>query len=49
MNLDEDDDTSNDLCSRNSYSKPIRNAAIAARNKLKVWLDYDDDVLLRSI
>jgi len=26
-----------------------RNAAIAARNKLKVWLDPDDDVLLGSV
>jgi len=48
MNLDEDDDISHDLCSRNS--QPTRNATIAAKNKLKVWLyPDDDDVLLGSV
>ena len=47
MTLDdeESDEVSEDLC----RSHPTRKAAIAARNKLKVWLDPDDDVLLGSV
>ena len=42
---DESDEVSEDLC----RSHPTRKAAIAARNRLKVWLDPDDDVLLGSV
>ena len=46
INLDEND-TSHDFCSRNSQL--TRKIAIAAGNKLKVWLDPDDDFLLGSV
>ena len=42
---EESDEVSEDLC----RSHPTRKAAIAARNRLKVWLDPDDDVLLGSV
>ena len=47
MTLDdeESDEISEDLCRSHS----TRKAAIAAKNRLKVWLDPDDDVLLGSV
>ena len=47
MTLDdeESDEISEDLCRGHS----TRKAAIAAKNRLKVWLDPDDDVLLGSV
>ena len=42
---EESDEVSEDLC----RSHPTHKAAIAARNRLKVWLDLDDDVLLGSV
>ena len=45
QNMTLDDEVSEDLCK----SHPTRKAAIAARNRLKVWLDPDDDVLLGSV
>ena len=47
INSDEDEDISHDVCSRNS--QPTQNAAISARKKLKVWLDPDDNDVLRSV
>ena len=47
MTLDdeESDEISEDLCRSHS----TRKAAIAAKNRLKVWFDPDDDVLLGSV
>ena len=47
MTLDdeESDEISEDLCRSHSTHKE----AIAAKNRLKVWLDPDDDVLLGSV
>jgi len=50
MNLcDEESGNAPDLCVSRS-SQPTRSAAIAARSKLKLWLNPDDDaVLLGSV
>ena len=49
LNDDESNDAPVDSCTPRT-SQPTRNAAIAARNMLKLWLDPDDDdVLLGSV